>query len=350
MKKYLFFLFALLSFTSAKAQQSGSHKEFDTYAKIYNQATGYDLKAPAGYIDAGHDAFYWSPQSHLNWHYINMYRMRLYSPERDVQIVYPVETYHVSEATQGEKNGVKMYVAAAKQFPIKFSEPDPQTGLQSVITSPEVENYYKKLSGDDVRKWFNADYVYVARFELMKPFDDVYTHAMVVSFHGKERYEVVCFLKSGKRSLCEKVFNDLKGNIKLCDNYKAYITRNLYDAQLEIVDNFGKEKIEKYTKDYNFTTVIPKKQKKYKTHLTLDGGKFVLYDRNHPNYAVSSEAFERLTIITPEFGKSYIHQKSGAEVNISEDLYKQCKEYVERNNEKLIKMKARLSDKLPGRI
>ena len=48
MKKYLFFLFALLGFTSAKAQQSGSHKEFDTYAEMYKNGSGYILKAPKG--------------------------------------------------------------------------------------------------------------------------------------------------------------------------------------------------------------------------------------------------------------------------------------------------------------
>ena len=238
MKKYLFFLFALLSFTSAKAQQSGSHKNFDTYAHIYNQATGYDLKAPAGYTDAGHSAFKWSPQSHKNFHNIRNYRMRLYSSDKDAMIVYPLETYHLNEATQGEKNGVKLYVVMAKELPYRYSKRDPQTGLQSIITSPEAACYYKKLSGKDVRKWFNADYVYVGHFELQKPFGLDYTHAMVVSFHGKQRYEVICFLKNGSKALRDKVFNDLKGNIKLCDNPDEYITKTVYDAQLEIVELF----------------------------------------------------------------------------------------------------------------
>ena len=350
MKRYLIFLFALLSFTYAKAQQSNLHKNFDAYAHIYNQATGYELKAPAGYIDAGHDAFYWSPQSHLNWHNIKMYRMRLCSPERDVQIVYPVETYYIDESKQGEKNGVKMYVAAAKQYPVSYSNPDPATGLQEVITSPKAKKYYTKLSGDDVRKWFNADYVYVAKFELLKPFDDVYTHAMVVSFHGKQRYEVVCFLKGGAKALYDKVFNDLKGNVMLCDKVDADAMRKINDSQLAIVEKFGNEKIEKYTRDYSYAYTAPKKQKKYKEHLTLNGGKLVLNDDNHPNYAVSKEAFERLTIITPEFGKSYIHQKSGKEINISEDLFNQFKDFIARNNENLLKIKEGSKDKLPGRI
>ena len=348
MKRYLIFLFALLSFTYAEAQQSNSHPEFDTYAKIYNQATGYGLKAPEGYVDAGHDAFYWSPQSHLNWHNIQMYRMRLSSPDKDVQIVYPLETYYIDEAKQGEKNGVKMYVAAAKQYPISFSQPDPATGLQEVVTSPKAKKYYTKLSGDDVRKWFNADYVYVAKFELLKPFDEVYTHAMVVSFHGKQRYEVVCFLKGGAKALYDKAFDDLKGNIMLCDKVDAAAMRKINDSQLAIVEKFGKEKIEKYTMEYSVT--IPKKQKKYKEHLTLNGGKIVLHDSNHPNYAVSNEAFERLTILTPEYGKSYIHQKSGKEINISEDLFNQFKDFIARNNKNLLEIKERGKDKLPGRI
>ena len=39
MKKNLFFLFALLSFTSAMAQHADSHKEFDAYAKIYQEGS-----------------------------------------------------------------------------------------------------------------------------------------------------------------------------------------------------------------------------------------------------------------------------------------------------------------------
>ena len=223
-----------------KAEHSNSHKNFDTYARIYNQATGYDLKAPAGYIDAGHRAFLWSPQSHKRFGHIKTYRMRLCSSDKQAMIVYPIETYQASEAAYGEKNGVKMYVALAKKYPMDFSERDPQTGLSSIVTSPEAANYYKKISGKDVRKWFNADYVYVGHFELQKPFGkDDYTHAMVVSFHGKQRYEVVCFLKSGKKSLRDKVFNDLKGNIKLCDNPEKYTTRTNCDALLEIVELFG---------------------------------------------------------------------------------------------------------------
>ena len=99
-----------------------------------------------------------------------------------------------------------------------------------------------------------------------------------------------------------------------------------------------------------YSVTIPKKQKKYKEHLTLNGGKIVLHDRNHPNYAVSNEAFERLTILTPEYGKSYIHQKSGKEINISEDLFNQFKDFIARNNKNLLEIKERGKDKLPGRI
>lgn len=213
-------------------------KNFDTYAKIYKQATGYDLKAPKGYVDAGHSVFHWSPQSHKNFQSLCYYRMRLYSSDKEALIVYPIETYQLNEATQAEKNGVKKYVVMAKELPYEYSKPDPKTGMSRIMTTLEAAKYYKKIKGKDVRKWFNADYVYVGHFELQKPFGRNYTHAMVVSFHGTQRYEVVCFMKNGKKSLREKVFNDLKGNIKLCDNPEEHITRTNYDAQLEIVELF----------------------------------------------------------------------------------------------------------------
>jgi hypothetical protein len=205
------------------------------------------------------------------------------------------------------------------------------------------------LEGDDVRKWFNAEKVYVAKFELLKPFDEVYTHAMVVALHGKQNYEVVCLLKSGSKALYNKVFDDLKGNVMLSANPQNYSWKTVGEAQIAIVEKFGIKTNERYTNNAHIPD-IPKRPKKYKEHLTLDGGKLVLHDRNHPNYAVSSEAFERLIIVTPGYAQSYIHQKSGAEINISEDLYQQLKAYVARNNEKLLKQKERMSNKMPGRI
>lgn len=350
MKKYLFFLFALLSFSLAKAQQSNSHKEFDSYAEMYKNGSGYILKAPKGYVDAGHEAFYWSPQSHLNWHNIRTYRMRLYSPADGVQIIYPVESYFSMADFSGlDATGVEYYVAAAKQYQVSYSQPDPTTGRQKIIIPPQAKKYYTKLEGDDVRKWFNAEKVYVAKFELLKPFDEVYTHAMVVALHGKQNYEVVCLLKSGSKALYKKVFDDLKGNVMLSANPQNYSWKTVGEAQIAIVEKFGIKTNDRYTNNAHIPD-IPKRPKKYKEHLTLDGGKLVLHDRNHPNYAVSNEAFKRLIIVTPGYAQSYIHQKSGAEINISEDLYQQLKAYVARNNEKLLKQKERMSNKMPGRI
>ena len=349
MKKNLFFLFALLSFTSAMAQHADSHKEFDAYAKIYQEGSGYMLKAPDGYVDAGHEAFFWSPQSHLNWHNIKTYRMRLYSPADEVLIIFPVESYLAFEAHQQEDNGVIEYVLAAKQYPINYTQPDPQTGKQSIVVPKKFHKYYTKEVGSGVREWFNADEVYSAEFELLKPFDGIYTHAKVISFHGKQRFEVVCFFKEGKAELFDKVFNDLKGNIKLSDDMDSYTYRTNSEAQVKIVEMFGNGTSDKYA-NYTHIPEIPKKPKKYKEHLTLSGGTFNIFNREDENYDVSVEAFGRLTIITKEYGKSYIHQKSGKEVNISEDLYQQIVAFVERNNSNQLKMRERSENNLPGRI
>ena len=249
MKRYLSIVVALLCFNCAQAQTADSHKEFDEYAKIYKEGSGYELKAPKGYVDAGHEAFFWSPQSHIRAVGMKVFRMRLYSKKKDAMIVYPVEAYFALDKDGiggiDEPNGVIEYVMSVNQYDWKYtSTPDPMTQKQKFILPKDVDKYYKMYDDKRLKKWFNADRIYVTHFKLLKPFDE-YTHAMAISFHGYQKYEVVCFIKDDSKKLRESVFEDLKGNIMLNDS-DEYTFKSVGKSQIKIVEKFGTECSKKY--------------------------------------------------------------------------------------------------------
>ena len=249
MKRILFVFIALLHFVGVEAQTANSHTEFDTFAKIYQEGNGFVLKAPNGYADAGRDPFHWSPASHKHSRGEEIYRMRLHSKSDDVLIIYPSEGYfrYNPKEQSGELVGVSMYIQNAKEYPNALIKLNAMTGLQEVTLPEEAKQDYVKYSGRNVRKWFNADRVYVADFKLEKPFDEKYTHAMVVTFHqtGKRMYEVVCFFKNDDQKLRSKVFDDLKGNIMLYDNGEYTYKTNGASA-VKIFEKWGNNYNDKY--------------------------------------------------------------------------------------------------------
>ena len=69
--------------------------------------------------------------------------------------------------------------------------------------------------------------------------------------------------------------------------------------------------------------------------LTLKGGDFNLHDPYSKTYEVSNQAYARVTKTFDKKIGYVIAEKSGKEVNMSEELFQAIVKYVERNNEKL---------------
>ena len=245
MKKYLILTVALFAMYSVSAQLFSSHREFNTFAEIYEQWNGIVLNAPKGYLDAGHDPFIWGPKSESEGRQslaAHFYRMRLKSPDSQVMIIYPIESYFGIDSTEPDNqyNGVAELLASAKGYQITHSAPDKSHGMTYALLSDEAKNDWVMYDGKNTRKWFAAERVYVAHFQLPKPFDGRYTHAMVVSMHntGRRMYRIVCFMTSDSESLREQVFEELKGTIKLYDTSdKTY--RHNYRGRQATVLNFG---------------------------------------------------------------------------------------------------------------
>ena len=245
MKKYLILAFALFAVNSVSAQLFSSHREFNTFAEIYEQWNGIVLTAPKGYLDAGHDPFIWGPQSESKGRMsmaAHFYRMRLKSLDSNVLIIYPIESFFGVDSTEPDSqlNGVAEFVASAKGYEITRSTPDKGNGMMYAVLPDEAKNDWVKYEGKSARKWFAAERVYVAHFQLPKPFDDRYTHAMVVSMHntGRRTYRVVCFMTSDDESLREQVFEELKGTIKLYDTSDKTYMHNYRGRQATVL-NFG---------------------------------------------------------------------------------------------------------------
>ena len=245
MKKYLFLAVALFALNSASAQLFSNHREFNTFAEIYEQWNGIVLNAPKGYVDAGHDPFMWGPKSESEGRQslaANFYRMRLKSPDSQVMIIYPIESYFGVDSTEPDNqlNGVAEYLVSAKDYQITRSEPDKNNGMRYVVLPEEAKNNCVMYTGKDARKWFAAERVYVAHFALPKPFDGKYTHAMVVSMHntGRRMYRLVCFMTSDDESRRNQVFEELKGTVKLYDTSENTYMQNYRGRQATVL-NFG---------------------------------------------------------------------------------------------------------------
>ncbi|MBQ4127507.1 MAG: hypothetical protein IJD72_06025 [Alistipes sp.] len=69
--------------------------------------------------------------------------------------------------------------------------------------------------------------------------------------------------------------------------------------------------------------------------LKLKGGEFNLHDPYSKTYEVSNQAYARVTKTFDKKIGYVIAEKSGKEVNMSEELFQAIVKYVERNNEKL---------------
>lgn len=245
MKKYLFLAVALFALNSASAQLFSTHREFNTFAEIYEQWNGIVLNAPKGYVDAGHDPFMWGPKSESEGRQsmaAHFYRMRLKSPDNQVMIIYPIESYFGVDSTEPDNqlNGVAEYLVSAKNYPIIRSAPDKNNGIRYVVLPDEAKNDWVMYDGKNTRKWFAAERVYVAHFALPKPFDGKYTHAMVVSMHntGRRMYRVVCFMTSDDESRRNQVFEELKGTVKLYDTSENTYMQNYRGRQATVL-NFG---------------------------------------------------------------------------------------------------------------
>ena len=247
MKKFLILAVAVMALQSASAQLFSSHREFNTFATSYEKWNGIVLLAPKGYTDAGHDPFLWGPQSETKGRMspaANYYRMRLKSPDGSVMIIYPTEQHFCMDSADpaNQFNGVAEYLVSAKGYKVAYSAPDKKSGMRYLTLPDEAKDYWVKYEGKDARKWFAAERVYVAHFELEKPFDGKYTHAMVVTMHnsGRRYYEVVCFMTSGDESRRNQVFEELKGTIKLYDTSEYPIGHN-YRGHQEVILNFGND-------------------------------------------------------------------------------------------------------------
>jgi hypothetical protein len=234
-----------MALQSASAQLFSSHREFNTFAEIYEQWNGIVLNAPKGYIDAGHDPFIWGPKSESEGRMsmaAHFYRMRLKSPDSQVMIIYPIESYFGVDSTEpdNQQNGVAELLASAKGYQITRSAPDKSHGMMYAVLPDEAKNDWVMYDGKEARKWFAAERVYVTHFQLPKPFDGRYTHAMAVSMHntGRRMYRIVCFMTSDDESRREQLFEELKGTIKLYDTSDKTYMHNYRGRQATVL-NFG---------------------------------------------------------------------------------------------------------------
>lgn len=85
--------------------------------------------------------------------------------------------------------------------------------------------------------------------------------------------------------------------------------------------------------EYIRTTGIPKADPS--VFLSLDGGIFTLSDKTSPSYAVCTQADDRLPRKFDAKIGWVITVNSGAEVNMSEELFQHLVKYYKRNNEYL---------------
>ncbi len=93
------------------------------------------------------------------------------------------------------------------------------------------------------------------------------------------------------------------------------------------------KKSKKQKVEYIGTTGVPKADPD--VFLSLNGGIFTLNDKTSPSYAVSWQAYDRLPRKFDGKKGYVITVKSGAEVNMSEELYQHLVKYFERSNEYL---------------
>ena len=93
------------------------------------------------------------------------------------------------------------------------------------------------------------------------------------------------------------------------------------------------KKSKKQKVEYIGTTGVPKAAPD--VFLSLNGGIFTLNDNTSPSYAVSWQAYDRLPRKFDGKKGYVITVKSGAEVNMSEELYQHLVKYFERSNEYL---------------
>ena len=93
------------------------------------------------------------------------------------------------------------------------------------------------------------------------------------------------------------------------------------------------KKPKKQRVEYIGTTGVPKADPD--VFLSLNGGIFTLNDNTSPSYAVSWQAYDRLPRKFDGKKGYVITVKSGAEVNMSEELYQHLVKYFERSNEYL---------------
>ncbi len=93
------------------------------------------------------------------------------------------------------------------------------------------------------------------------------------------------------------------------------------------------KKSKKQKVEYIGTTGVPKADPN--EFLSLNGGIFTLNDKTSPSYAVCTQAYDRLPRKFDGKKGYVITVKSGAEVNMSEELYQHLVKYFERSNEYL---------------
>ena len=93
------------------------------------------------------------------------------------------------------------------------------------------------------------------------------------------------------------------------------------------------KKSKKQKVEYIGSTGVPKADPD--VFLSLNGGIFTLNDKSSPSYAVSWQAYDRLPRKFDGKKGYVITVKSGAEVNMSEELYQHLVKYFERSNKYL---------------
>ena len=93
------------------------------------------------------------------------------------------------------------------------------------------------------------------------------------------------------------------------------------------------KKSKKQKVEYIGTTGVPKADPN--EFLSLNGGIFTLNDKTSPSYAVCTQAYDRLPRKFDGKKGYVITVKSGAEVNMSEELYQHLVKYFERSNKYL---------------
>lgn len=218
---FLFFSFVLSRPLSAQMLPGN----FSVYSHYVDKVMGIQWKKPQGFVDLKQRSINWSPEVRKGKGNIGIaYEAALQSKDGDCLILYP-DMDIMLYAVQGKDEGMirRMLVG----------EMNAALNLQSKANNRELaafdfDKYVKTLCGDELRKCFRADTVYMADIPLVEVFRGKYGYCVgiYVIKAGRPPMMLKCFFtEEGKRNK-EKYLGKLCRSVKYKKDNWAYDDEN----------------------------------------------------------------------------------------------------------------------------